>query len=670
MAYPILKPNYSWWTPNVSTVKRSTIVTFNFADSYTPSDTVTDSWDASLAQDGSIMVYVEGTKLTIAGNGSGKIAANPDSSRFMFTTDGSDSFSKCTAVNNLPLLDTSNVTTMNRMFRSCTASTIDLSGLNTSKVTDMYQMFGVCTKIPTQSFAHFDTSNVEDMSYMFYQCTALKTIDFENWDVSKVKCFDHFLSHSQIKTADITNWDVSSCENFNAMFNDTRLTEIDLSKWNFKSARIFSQMFDGNTVVTKIIFPENIDTSNVICFEQMFYNCNSLKELDLSKFDTRKACCGKPTSSNGSTSGNTGTMFYGCRKLEKITLGKNFTFLGDGTTTNSAYIGSLPTPSATYIDGADGNWYDIDGNAYVPADVPNLKYATYYASAAAAKEALDSKTYISYGNLSTYHETMKSYIDNAIVQPDWNQSDESAKDFIKNRTHYDNRISELLNITFNGDYENYEHILAIDSGSIQLYLIKMSDNIISHEDLNNCTITIAQYNEGNFEYTDYNASEQFVLNGNNSMGNGSNFSFIIRDNESEIVPNVVLSKGIWFFAHIDNNELTVYASSLTSDSVMMETGGEIKQLDEKFLPDNIARLDYVDAGLETKADAEHNHSASNITSGTLSSDRLPVISMEKGGTGQTSIEDTTYTTARYRASSLYSIETTPTVNGVIAWTYE
>lgn len=59
--------------------------------------------------------------------------------------------------------------------------------------------------------------------------------------------------------------------------------------------------------------------------------------------------------------------------------------------------------------------------------------------------------------------------------------------------------------------------------------------------------------------------------------------------------------------------------------------------------------------------SSHTHSAGDITSGTLSVDR--------GGTGYTSIADTTYTTARYRASALVSAETTPSTNGVINWTY-
>ena len=70
MAYPILKPNSSWFTPTTSSVKRDTITTINIVDSYTPSTTPTNSWDASVAQDGSIMCYVEGTILTIAGKAS------------------------------------------------------------------------------------------------------------------------------------------------------------------------------------------------------------------------------------------------------------------------------------------------------------------------------------------------------------------------------------------------------------------------------------------------------------------------------------------------------------------------------------------------------------------------------------------------------------------------
>ena len=46
----------------------------------------------------------------------------------------------------------------------------------------------------------------------------------------------------------------------------------------------------------------------------------------------------------------------------------------------------------------------------------------------------------------------------------------------------------------------------------------------------------------------------------------------------------------------------------------------------------------VNAALASKADSLHDHAASNITSGTLSSDRLPTVPITKGGTGATTAE--------------------------------
>ena len=66
--------------------------------------------------------------------------------------------------------------------------------------------------------------------------------------------------------------------------------------------------------------------------------------------------------------------------------------------------------------------------------------------------------------------------------------------------------------------------------------------------------------------------------------------------------------------------------------------------------------------LDEKADLEHVHNTDDITSG--------ILYVEHGGTGYDSIVDTTYTTARYRASTLNSIETIPDDNGIINWMYE
>lgn len=94
-----------------------------------------------------------------------------------------------------------------------------------------------------------------------------------------------------------------------------------------------------------------------------------------------------------------------------------------------------------------------------------------------------------------------------------------------------------------------------------------------------------------------------------------------------------------------------------------------------------------------KADSEHNHNDTYDIIGTATTEIFAhntdtnahsdirtsltnkvntsdVISVTHGGTGRTTIADTEYTTAKYRASALVSTETNPTENGTINWTYK
>ena len=100
-----------------------------------------------------------------------------------------------------PLLDTSNVTNMNSMFRYCynlievsslnTSNAISMNGmffgcesliiipqLNTSNVTNMDQMFFGCTSL--KSIPLLDTSNATTMNYMFRDCTSLSNESLNN----------------------------------------------------------------------------------------------------------------------------------------------------------------------------------------------------------------------------------------------------------------------------------------------------------------------------------------------------------------------------------------------------------------------------------------------------------------------------------------------------------
>ena len=88
-------------------------------------------------------------------------------------TDMSIMFRGCKKLSNIPLLDTSNVTNMSQMVYECSSLTT-IPQLDTSKVTNMSNMFRGCKKL--SNIPLLDTSNVTNMAFMFYDCTNLTTI--------------------------------------------------------------------------------------------------------------------------------------------------------------------------------------------------------------------------------------------------------------------------------------------------------------------------------------------------------------------------------------------------------------------------------------------------------------------------------------------------------------
>ncbi|MGL4362807.1 MAG: BspA family leucine-rich repeat surface protein [Cellulosilyticaceae bacterium] len=108
-----------------------------------------------------------------------------------------------------------------------------------------------------------------------------------------------------------------------------------------------SFMFNGCTKLTDVTIPEY--TRGGATMKQMFYNCASLKILDLSKVNTE---------ANSSVKTTMFAMLGNCNKLEQLTLGASFKLQSDA---------GLRTP--TDLDGSDGKWYDIEGKAYEPSKV-------------------------------------------------------------------------------------------------------------------------------------------------------------------------------------------------------------------------------------------------------------------------------------------------------------
>lgn len=352
---PTLAVNSNWYKGSTA---KSTITAIEIKDSYTPTGTVTEQWNADVDNSGSIKAYVEGTKLTIAGNGAGKIMANADS-RNVFTN-----FSAATSISGLNLLDTSNVTNMYSMFYYCSALTSvgNLSGWNTSKVVDMQLMFRYCSKLTSLDLSGWNTSKVTKMGNMFFGCSTLTSLDLSNFNTSNVTDMSSMFSDCTALTSlNLSGWDTSKVTYMNRMFyNCNALTSMDVSSFNTTNITDMDYMFYYCKALTSLDL-SGWDTSKVTNMMQMFRNCTALTSLDVSGWDTSKVT-------------NMSNIFYSCIRLQFVTLGKDFKFVGTD--------GYLPVPSSKYITGATGKWYAPNGTDYTPEELAAITHtlATTYSA--------------------------------------------------------------------------------------------------------------------------------------------------------------------------------------------------------------------------------------------------------------------------------------------------
>ena len=108
-------------------------------------------------------------------------ASHVKNMKYMFACPGdidnnSWPYYNCPKLLGLDHLNTSSVTNMYGMFEQNKADMLDLSGFDTSNVTTMEKMFMDCSALTTLNLNSFDTSKVTDMSAMFEGCWRLNTI--------------------------------------------------------------------------------------------------------------------------------------------------------------------------------------------------------------------------------------------------------------------------------------------------------------------------------------------------------------------------------------------------------------------------------------------------------------------------------------------------------------
>ena len=117
---------------------------------------------------------------------------------------------------------------------------IDISGWDTSNVTSMDDMFRKCAKLKNIiGIENLDVSKLEDANGMFYMCENLVELDLTNWNpVSLQKTHYMFYGCSNLKIIkNIENWQLPNIMDVSSMFYDCTKLDVDLSNWDLTNVK-------------------------------------------------------------------------------------------------------------------------------------------------------------------------------------------------------------------------------------------------------------------------------------------------------------------------------------------------------------------------------------------------------------------------------------------------
>lgn len=226
-----------------------------------------------------------------------------------------------------------------------------------------------------------------------------------------------------------------------------------------------------------------------------------------------------------------------------------------------------------------------------------LNYNSFAADAKAVGEALNLKADISlvtdvesalYNAIVENDIEDKAYVDekiDAIPQANWNQNDETASDYIQGRTHYKTNVyKNVLDII----PIEIERTTALSSGKYRANLPVPSNSASNNYPNTNNILYCIVYND--VEYYRHAYSN----NGNNYLGNMNIYNPALTDTGEPFYIMLEAYDAVYLY--------TRQAETFTIKIYEVEESTQYVQLDEKFIPDIIARKEYITEALNLKAD--------------------------------------------------------------------
>ena len=166
---------------------------------------------------------------------------------------------------------------------------------------DCLKIFSDFSNLKTINFNNnFNTSKVTNMQDMFYNNSLLDNIDVSTFNTKNVidmggmfaRCGFISLDLSNFNTENLANIHVEEYRRNRSIFSYCNsLTNLDLSSFNTKKITQFGSYSSANGMFYECssltsLDLSSFDTSNAINMYHMFYGCSSLTSLDLSNFNT------------------------------------------------------------------------------------------------------------------------------------------------------------------------------------------------------------------------------------------------------------------------------------------------------------------------------------------------------------------------------------------------
>ena len=104
---------------------------------------------------------------------------------------------------------------------------------------------------PDANLNIIDVSNITNMQSVFRGLN-LGNIDISEWDVSKVENMINMFRDCEKFNADLSKWNVKNVEYMRSMFCGCKNFDSDLSKWDVRNVEYMRSIFDGCKSLKKI----------------------------------------------------------------------------------------------------------------------------------------------------------------------------------------------------------------------------------------------------------------------------------------------------------------------------------------------------------------------------------------------------------------------------------